>query len=53
MGGSSVPVLLTQVSPDAPRKLEVLWPALADNLSALLGRVCTDISMLAHCVAYI
>lgn len=51
MGGSSVPVLLTQVSPDAPRKLEVLWPALTDSLSALLGQVRIDISMLAQCMA--
>lgn len=53
MGGSSVPVLLTQVSPDALRKLEVLWPALTDNLSALLGQVCTDTFPLAQCTAYI
>ena len=52
MDGSSVPALLTQVSPDAPRKLEVLWPALIHNLSPVPGQVCINM-FLARCMAYI
>ena len=48
MDGSSVSALLTRVSPDAPCKLEVLWPALTNHLSALISQVIIDTFPLAQ-----